>query len=273
MSKTKIYPVIISFCLFLMVACSPTETNEQAKAVAETVRETVIVEMPVTVEVTVETIEEIEVTRLIETEVTRIIEVTLAPTKTPTPEPLPEVSIEDLIIGEPLLIPGYSSSYDVLIFVENPHETHFVDSLEFNISAFDAEGLIIATDGTYESIPPGGVVPVTMGLDPEDREIATVEVSTSKDDMVPASRYTFKYEIEQENRVGDKIIGLFSNTGEDNSPFFKMVLVAYDTEGNIVGYDYTYPGDDGPGMSMPFELNVRDFSDEMSTYEIFIVPN
>ena len=261
--------LIIAIVVFLLVGWG----SPQAETV--TVKETVIAEVPVTVEV----VKEIEVTRLVEVEVTRIVEVevevTPISTNTPVPPPTAEASSEGVVIGEPIVIPGFTSGHiEVITFVENQNEGHYVDLGDFNISAYDADGNIIATNSALEDVPAGTTIPIVTGLNLEDKELDKIEVTLADPSLSSMSSYPdFNYVIEQDNVVGDKIVGIIANQGNDSSSFLELVVIAYDADGNILGTAFTYADDNGPGTSSPFSLSLFSFADQMDKYVLFIMPS
>jgi len=146
--------------------------------------------------------------------------------------------------------------------------------IKFNFSAYDAEGLIIATNSDLETIPAGATVPIFATLDVGDQEIDELEITVGKEELQPQSRYpNYNYVIEQNNLADDKIVGIIANEGEDTTSFLSVAVVAYDEAGNIIGGDSTYADDNGPGTSAPFSIRTYTFADDMADYELYILPS
>ena len=265
----------LSFVLLLIVAglaCGTTITQELADAVQPTS------EITLTPEVT--TTEPVEILEIetppdplhtpLPTEPPPTP--TSAPTPTPSPTPTPRPNLPVLVdsgFGQN----GRSAGYAFV--VNNPNEGFSIERTQYQIAAYDVDGIVVKTDSGYinlllpdQTLGVGGDLWLEEGI-----VVDSIEIQLSSGQAVPTEALP-PFTVENARYFASDIFssratGVVYNPYNRNFSDLRVSAVVYDSEGNIIGGGFSFLNfilaDDATGVDI--SVNHSGIADKVEIYD------
>lgn len=198
------------------------------------------------------------------------------PTKTPaqpTSSPTPSKPDLEILSHQSYVDNGW---YHIVGEVQNNTNTP-MEYVKIAATLYNDDKKVVGTDYTYtilEVIPPGGKSPFETGTDKWEGttnyklQSEGSEGELSRQDIVIVSHESYQ--------DGDwlHVRGEVKNTGTTQAEYVKLIVTLYNTDGKVVGTDYTYTSLDivQPGETSPFETGTDHWPD-FDHYEIQVQGN
>lgn len=224
--------IAVIVLLLVSLACGITRTEELQEAVHPTVSET---------EVEFEEIE-LEVTKTVEEEDEKVV---VIPTNTPrptTPPPTPTPEPEPILItksgfGQDEQLTGYA------FIIENPNMSLSYEDSQFQLAAFDENGVVVATDSGYiDILLPGQILGIGGELYLDGGVIIDrIDVQVNAGDAEatgPIPSFTVDSVSYYPDDYFPFVSGVITSPYNVNLTSLQLSAVVYDDVGNIIGGGY-----------------------------------
>jgi hypothetical protein len=152
--------------------------------------------------------------------------------------------------AEPLLIQkvgfgqdGISAGFAFLL--ENPSENLAISSSQYQIAAYDEEGVILKTDSGYiELLLPGQILGIAGDLYIDEGKTISeikVQIKDGKPEITDITQTLTTENVEYfESDYFESVTGIISNPYSKHLSNVKTYAVIYDVSGNIIGGGLTY---------------------------------
>lgn len=186
---------------------------------------------------------------------------------------------QELVIEES----GYHLSSDTSPYimysvkVTNPNEDYYVNSAAINVTAYDAEGNILAsTPQSWGPIAPGESVYFAGQADCNQVAPANVEfeVTNTKDDYSenPDREALTELEVSNTNIMQDQfsssVTGVVKNTMDEDIGGSWVSVIFY-KEGAMIGGKFTFTEGISSGGEMPFDISIYQMPEGYDDYKVY----
>lgn len=220
---------------------------------------------------------------------------TLAQTKvTPTPDPCAEKPVAAKVTAAPT--PAGASSKEMAVVTYTVASSVLKDNVyvyamlqntttsrrsdvKVVVTLLDEAGDVVGTGNSNIAelayVEPGELFPVLMLIDTTGKhakvDIAIESLSGDPRFSTPYRKFEFG-KITTGRNFGWTAKGQLTNSGDKNAEFVKVVGVAYDAKGALLGVAFSYAKVDkiGPGKASPFELQWSEIKVKPARFEYYV---
>jgi hypothetical protein len=174
-------------------------------------------------------------------------------------EPLPDGAEAAAVTTSGYGQHGRSVGYGLL--VENPNTSLLMESMPYRVTAYDAEGYVLATDqGTIAQVLPGRTLGVGGGLTVGEGDVVDrLEAQVLTGDLVEADgtrHYPAEDATYHSSDYTDRVTGWVQNPYDDGVSDLRVFAIAYDRRGAIIGGGNTFLDFVRAGHSGRVEVNI-----------------
>lgn len=155
----------------------------------------------------------------------------------------------------------FGSSFGMIL--QNPNETYALNDSRYQVTAYDAGDIVVGTDSGYiEVLLPGQTLGVAGDLFiPGDGAITRIEAQFAPGDYVAPGDllpFTTSDATFAPGSFSSEINGQVNNPYSEEVTDLRVMALAYDEAGNIIGGGYTFldfvPAESSASISVPVEV-------------------